>query len=204
MAADGPAFVAAAVKAAIAAKAPRRTVQGVAAAVAGVFAHAALAHAAPKPAAQARDAAQHVPQVDSTGAEPATLVEALRHARRAQRALKREKRRAAKQEDHTRATPTETEPEVATTAAPTGGPLARPQPPPGQPTELVSSRVPSTASQRSSSWDPFGDAGHDTATPAIASGSQVIPPAPSPALPGPPRERSPRRLGAGSTSRRRH
>ena len=39
MVADGPAFVAAAVKAACEAKAPRRTVQAVAAAVAGVFAH---------------------------------------------------------------------------------------------------------------------------------------------------------------------
>ena len=200
MAADGPAFVAAAVKAAIAAKAPQRTVQGVAAAVAGVFAHAALAHATPKPAAQAREAAQHVPQVDPTGVpEPATLVEALRHARRAQKALKRKKGRAAKQVDHARATPTETAPEVATMAAPTGEALARPQTPPGLPTPLASSRVPSTASHRTSSWEhPFGslppqrDAGHDTATPAIASGSQAIPPAPSPALPRPPRERSPR------------
>ena len=59
MAADGPAFVAAAVKAAIASKAPRRTVQGVAAAVASVFAASAPARATHQPATKMRDAAQH-------------------------------------------------------------------------------------------------------------------------------------------------
>jgi len=95
MAADGPAFVAAAVRAACMANAPRRTVSAVAAAVAGVFAHQparAMRQAAPQvlPATQrAADLGGHV------GENVPALVEALQSARSAQRKRKKERRRDA-------------------------------------------------------------------------------------------------------------
>ena len=95
MAADGPAFVAAAVRAACLAKAPRRTVQAVAAAVAGVFAHP---HASAKAATKVKVTPATQCTNDLGGHEdedmPA-LIEALRSARRAQRRRKKERRRAA-------------------------------------------------------------------------------------------------------------
>ena len=96
MAADGPAFVAAAVKAACEAKAPRRTVQAVAAAVAGVFAHqhaSAIASAKDRVKPAAKCAADLVRNDDE---DTPALIEALRSARRAQRKRKKERRRAAK------------------------------------------------------------------------------------------------------------
>jgi hypothetical protein len=94
---DGPAYVAAAVRAACMAKAPRRTVQAVAAAVAGVFAHLTTACAAnatkvkPQPATvpahagHAHDEAAH-----------ADAVEALRSARRVRRNGKKNRRKISK------------------------------------------------------------------------------------------------------------
>ncbi|CAE8732913.1 unnamed protein product [Polarella glacialis] len=96
--ADGPAFVAAAVRAAILAKAPRRTVQAVAAAVTGVFTS--------RPAAatlRASSAAQAMPRGEcrstpGIGASAEELVAALQEARRARRRRKKENRRAKKRE----------------------------------------------------------------------------------------------------------
>ena len=96
VAADGPAFVAAAVKAAILARAPRRTVQGVAAAVAGVFRDTAPACAAPTAGAQECAGAKRAPEAKAMEQSPAELVEALRQARRAQRKLKKARKRDAR------------------------------------------------------------------------------------------------------------
>jgi hypothetical protein len=95
MAADGPAFVAAAVWAACLAKAPRRTVQAVAASVAGVFAHQ---HASAKAATdvKVKPATQCTTGLVGHDENMPALIEALRSARRAQRQRKKERRRAAK------------------------------------------------------------------------------------------------------------
>lgn len=95
MAADGPAFVAAAVRAACLAKAPRRTVSAVAAAVAAVFAHQHASATSGRKVAE-QPAAQCAADVVTDEASPPTLVEALRSARRAQRRRKKERRLAAK------------------------------------------------------------------------------------------------------------
>ena len=85
---DGPALLAAAVRAACLAKAPRRTVQAVAAAVAGVLVRQ-MAEAVPRPRSE-------VPAGAQVAAEPtedlAGLVGALRTARRSRRARKRRSR----------------------------------------------------------------------------------------------------------------
>jgi hypothetical protein len=96
MAADGPAFVAAAIRAACLAKAPRRTVQAVAAAVTSVFANVATASASTRahdrqpPAATSAKAG-----AADDDASPEALLEALRAARRKQRQRKKYLRRAA-------------------------------------------------------------------------------------------------------------
>lgn len=88
-------LVAAAVRAAILAKAPRRTVSAVAAAVVSAFV-GATAHAATK----TRDARQQAGTQRATecGADddPAALLEALREARSSQRRRKKARRKAAK------------------------------------------------------------------------------------------------------------
>ena len=85
---DGPALLAAAVRAACLAKAPRRTVQAVAAAVAGVLVRQ-MAEAVPRPRSE-------VPAGAQVAAEPtedlAVLVGTLRTARRSRRARKRRSR----------------------------------------------------------------------------------------------------------------
>ena len=85
---DGPALLAAAVRAACLAKAPRRTVQAVAAAVAGVLVRQ-MAEAVPRPRSE-------VPAGAQVAAEPtedlAGLVGTLRTARRSRRARKRRSR----------------------------------------------------------------------------------------------------------------
>jgi hypothetical protein len=92
MASDGAALIAAAVRAACLAGAPRRTVQAVAAAVAGVYAQQAAGAAArtrvraPAPATQCADS--------QGGVTPESLIEALRAVRRARRQRKKERRRA--------------------------------------------------------------------------------------------------------------
>lgn len=95
MAADGAAMIAAAVRAACLAKAPRRTVQAVAAAVAGVFAqHAEGAGARNR--VRVQPAAQTAEDSGVSEVTPDALVEALRTMRRAQRQRKKERRRASK------------------------------------------------------------------------------------------------------------
>eukprot|EP00746_Dinoflagellata_sp_MGD_P147638 gnl/MRDRNA2_/MRDRNA2_79964_c0_seq1.p1 gnl/MRDRNA2_/MRDRNA2_79964_c0~~gnl/MRDRNA2_/MRDRNA2_79964_c0_seq1.p1 ORF type:complete len:296 (+),score=56.89 gnl/MRDRNA2_/MRDRNA2_79964_c0_seq1:103-888(+) len=87
--------MAAAIQAAIHAKAPRRTVAAVAAAVAGAFAHSPPARAT-KPAG-AKSA--HGVQGESSqvsGASPEELLEQLRETRRLQRKAKKARRKAAK------------------------------------------------------------------------------------------------------------
>ena len=98
MAADGPAMLAAAVRAACMANAPRRTVQAVAAAVASVYAHMPArttqqANRKEQPATQSAT----VPGGHADENMPA-LVEALRTARSAQRKRKKERRKAAQAE----------------------------------------------------------------------------------------------------------
>ena len=86
-------LLASAVRAAILAKAPRRTVQAVAAAVAGVLGRPATS-AAPAHRAQAAASAQSEAEAGLGGASPEALLEALRSARREQRRRKKERRRA--------------------------------------------------------------------------------------------------------------
>lgn len=81
---DGPAFVAAAVRAACLAKAPRRTVQAVVAADTGVFAHPSL-HAAPRAGDGGQAKTLSKAAAAATGASPEQLVAALQAARRARR-----------------------------------------------------------------------------------------------------------------------
>ena len=89
---DGAALLAAAIRAACLAKAPRRTVQAVAAAVTGVLVRPTAA-AEPRAAASVPAGAQ---SAHDEAASPDQLVDSLRVARRAQRARKKERRRAAK------------------------------------------------------------------------------------------------------------
>lgn len=89
---EGPALVAAAIRAAILARAPRRTVAAVAAAMVGALHRPA----AQPPPPSAREPAET--QFDTTaglaGASPEVLVDALREARAAKRRKKKERRRA--------------------------------------------------------------------------------------------------------------
>ena len=94
MQADGAAFVAAAVRAAVLAKAPRRTVQAVAAAVAGVFVRPVVAKAARGQAAPVSQDAQCTSAQPPGDASAEVLLEALRAARSAQRRRKKERRKA--------------------------------------------------------------------------------------------------------------
>ena len=90
---DGAALLAAAVRAAVQANAPRRTVQAVAAAVTGVLVRPTAA------AGPHSDDLPRVPDAQSPHAgtdDPAQLLEALRAARRAQRQKKKARRVAAK------------------------------------------------------------------------------------------------------------
>eukprot|EP00929_Paragymnodinium_shiwhaense_P121781 TRINITY_DN9415_c0_g1_i1.p1 TRINITY_DN9415_c0_g1~~TRINITY_DN9415_c0_g1_i1.p1 ORF type:complete len:233 (-),score=43.63 TRINITY_DN9415_c0_g1_i1:401-1099(-) len=99
MAADGAALLAAAVRAACLAKAPRRTIQAVAAAVTGVLVRPLSAAAAPAPVSSVPAR----PQRTAAGGDevvPASsedLLNALRAARSAQRRRKKERRQAAKE-----------------------------------------------------------------------------------------------------------
>ena len=101
MAADHPALLAAAVKAACQAKAPRRTIQAVASAVAAVLARP-VASATPcsvhlEPARQPR---RSNPDLDADdGASTEALTQALRAARASQRQLRKTKRKAARARD---------------------------------------------------------------------------------------------------------
>ena len=168
---DGAALLAAAVRAACQAKAPRRTVQAVAAAVTGVLVRPIVA-AVPRSGAVVPAGAQSAHEEPS---DPAILLESLRAARRAQRARKKERRRAAKQaatdasqpptstgfsspgEDHETpqgAAGQRAEPGGSSAAAPAqapGAPLAVPSPsqPPGAPTESVKSNASGTLRARS-------------------------------------------------------
>lgn len=95
MADDGAALLAAAVRAAVLAKAPRRTVQAVASAVAGVvFGRSAAGEASTAAAARVPAGPQRAAASDATGASALELLEALRAARSAQRRGKKERRKA--------------------------------------------------------------------------------------------------------------
>ena len=95
MSADRAALLAAAVRAACLAKAPRRTVQAVAAAVAGVLVRPTAA-AVPRTGPSERPSAQSDNDEDGAG-DPAVALAALRASRRAQRTRKKARRKAAKQ-----------------------------------------------------------------------------------------------------------
>ena len=88
---DPAALVAAAVRAAILAKAPRRTVAAVAAATAGAF---APRQAAPQPQQTSRVPTGAGAATQAPGSSPEELVHALREARQAQRRRKKERRTA--------------------------------------------------------------------------------------------------------------
>lgn len=102
MASNGPALLAAAVRAACLAKAPRRTVQAVAAAVASVIVRGATDEAAPNapPGLPAGPSTLKTGQRGPTAASapcdasPEELLEALRAAKAARRRKKRERKRA--------------------------------------------------------------------------------------------------------------
>ncbi|CAE8671775.1 unnamed protein product [Polarella glacialis] len=95
MASDGPALLAAAVRAACLAKAPRRTTQAVAAAVAGVILRPPTAAAVPGPTSAAPAGPQRAAE-GAGDASPEALLAALRSARAGQRKRKKERRKAAK------------------------------------------------------------------------------------------------------------
>jgi hypothetical protein len=90
---DGAALLAAAVRAAVQAKAPRRTVQAVAAAVTGVLLRLP-ADAVPHPDSRRQPDA---PVQTADAGDPVQLLASLRAARRSQRQRKKERRRLAKQ-----------------------------------------------------------------------------------------------------------
>ena len=91
MADDGAALLAAAIRAAILAKAPRRTVQAIAAAVAGVLMRPAGACAKPA-AVPSEPASKHAAESGSFSAEE--LLDKLRACRREHRRRKKERRKA--------------------------------------------------------------------------------------------------------------
>ena len=94
MAADGPALLGAAVRAACLAKAPRRTIQAVAAAVAGVLVRPGLPVATPGPSGSKLPCETGTARECTT--DPSDLLEALRASRRAQRKRKKQRRRNAR------------------------------------------------------------------------------------------------------------
>jgi hypothetical protein len=94
MSADGPALLAAAVRAACQANAPRRTVQAVAAAVTGVLVRPHTVAAEPHTDTGVRAGARSNAEADG---DPAMLLSSLRAVRKAQRQRKKERRLAAKQ-----------------------------------------------------------------------------------------------------------
>ena len=96
MASDGPALLAAAVRAACLARAPRRTVQAVASAVAGVLARPVTAGAAAAPSTKAPPSTQRTAAPGSEGASPEELLTTLRAERTVRRRRKKALRRAAK------------------------------------------------------------------------------------------------------------
>eukprot|EP00746_Dinoflagellata_sp_MGD_P160657 gnl/MRDRNA2_/MRDRNA2_87511_c0_seq1.p1 gnl/MRDRNA2_/MRDRNA2_87511_c0~~gnl/MRDRNA2_/MRDRNA2_87511_c0_seq1.p1 ORF type:complete len:280 (-),score=73.30 gnl/MRDRNA2_/MRDRNA2_87511_c0_seq1:381-1220(-) len=102
---DSAALLAAAVRAAVLAKAPRRTVQAVAAAVTGVLVHSSTESAAPvRKIGEKRSGQKHSTATGEAGdlqASPEVLLEALRTARREQRRRKKERRRAARAKSST-------------------------------------------------------------------------------------------------------
>ena len=89
------ALLAAAVRAAILAKAPRRTVQAVASAVTGVLARP-MAATAMKGTDARESAGSTCTAKDDSNASPEQLLQSLREARSAQRRRKKERRRARK------------------------------------------------------------------------------------------------------------
>lgn len=96
-------MVAAAVRAAILAKAPRRTVSAVAAAVVGALGRPAAAEATRRPAASATSGAQRNGAAEappeSAGGSPEELLAALRAARAAQRRRKKLRRKVVQEAD---------------------------------------------------------------------------------------------------------
>jgi len=107
---DGPALLAAVVKAALSARAPRRTVAAVASAVKRALAPTKTAPVTP-PTKATPERADEQPAEEKATAEtsPEDLLQALRHARRAERALKKARRRESKVQ-------TPTAPKTTTTA----------------------------------------------------------------------------------------
>ena len=97
MSADGPALVAAAVQTAVLAKAPRRTVQAGASAVAGVVLGRPTA-VRPSPKQSQVTAGSQCATEPAAGDSPEELLAKLRSARSAQRRRKKERRRAARQQ----------------------------------------------------------------------------------------------------------
>lgn len=98
MSTDGAALLAAAVRAAVLARAPRRTVQAVASAVAGVVMRPAAMGAKPATETGVPQGTVGATLPPATGASPEELVAALREARRARRRRKRENRRKRREE----------------------------------------------------------------------------------------------------------
>ena len=97
MAADGPAMILAAANANCKAQAPRRTIQGVAAAVASVFAQLQPASANAKIRARnAKPAARCTTDLGVDEVTPDAIVEALKSVRSAKRKRKKERRMAAR------------------------------------------------------------------------------------------------------------
>ena len=114
------ALLAAAVRAAILAKAPRRTVQAVASAVAGVLVRpAAASQPSHTPGRFAGSPPGDTDEADLSNRDAADLLEALRTTRRARRARKKERRRAARADATVPQTSSPTEP-VSVAPSPTG------------------------------------------------------------------------------------
>lgn len=106
MSADGAALLAAAVRAAVLAKAPRRTVQAVAAAVAGVLVRPAAANAAKGTGPSVPAGSQCAAAEGAGDPSPEFLLDSLRAVRSAQRRRKKERRQARKEATR-KATPQE-------------------------------------------------------------------------------------------------
>ena len=140
MAADGPALLAAAVRAACLAKAPRRTVQAVASAVAGVLARPPPAEATPAPVRPVQaNFGRHAADGATSDASPEELLAALRAARTAQRKRKKERRRAKKAPEPP--TPAKEEPVSKPEALPLVALPPEALPPPETPLALPASEI---------------------------------------------------------------
>jgi len=109
MPADGAALLAAAVRAAVLAKAPRRTVQAVASAVTGVLARPETAQAAKGPVPTVPAGSQSAAAESAGEQTPEVLLQTLRAARSAQRRRKKERRKARKEATRNAAPSTEAE-----------------------------------------------------------------------------------------------